>query len=100
MLFLLKKSEYLRTDLEDEEMSLMSQCHIKILQTHIHAFWTNRLDDANIIFDLAKVKEQSAAADIISQDDAENWGTLSEQASQNGTFFAALNVVETVGTIA
>ena len=83
-----------------ELASLMSQCHIKILQTHIHAFWTNRLDDANIIFDLAKVKEQSAAADMISQDDAENWWTLSEQASQKGTFFAALNVVETVGTIA
>ncbi len=83
-----------------ELASLMNECGVKHLHSHVHAFWTNKLEDANVIFDLRKVKDQCAATHLITQADTDNWWTLSEQASQRGTFFAGLNIVETSGVIA
>ena len=83
-----------------ELASLMNECGVEHLHSHVHAFWTNKLEDANVIFDLRKVKDQCAAADMITQEDTDNWWALSEQASQKGTFFAELNIVETSGVVA
>ena len=82
-----------------ELASLMNECGIKNLQTHVHAFWTNKLEDADVIFDLRKVAAQCADADLISEDDADNWVILSKQATKNRTFFAGLNIVQTSGII-
>jgi ubiquinone/menaquinone biosynthesis C-methylase UbiE len=82
-----------------ELASLMNECGVAALRTHVHAFWTSQLQEADVIFDLRKVADQCVDADLIARDDVENWWTLSEQASQNGTFFAALNVVETGGVV-
>jgi ubiquinone/menaquinone biosynthesis C-methylase UbiE len=82
-----------------ELASLANECGIKNLRTHVHAFWTNRLEEAAIVFDLDRVKDQCAAADRITQDDADNWWSLSQHSSQKGTFFASLNIVETSGII-
>ena len=82
-----------------ELASLMNECGVEALETHVHAFWTSQLKDADVIFDLRKVADQCAEADLIAQEDADNWWALSEQASLNGTFFAALNVVETSGAV-
>ena len=83
-----------------ELASLMNECGVEHLHSHVHAFWTNKLEDANVIFDLRKVKDQCAAADMITREDTDNWWALSEQASQKGTFFAGLNIVETSGVVA
>jgi len=82
-----------------ELASLMNECGIATLRTHVHAFWTSQLPEADVIFDLRKVADQCAEAELIAREDAENWWTLSEQATQNGTFFAGLNIVETSGVV-
>jgi SAM-dependent methyltransferase len=82
-----------------ELASLMNVCGVEALGTHVHAFWTNQLQEADVIFDLRKVADQCADADLVAREDVDNWWTLSEQASQNGTFFAALNIVETSGVV-
>lgn len=83
-----------------ELASLTSECGVKNIRTYVHTFWTNKLEDAAVIFDLERVKDQCAAADRISQDDADNWWSLSQHASQKGTFFASLNIVEISGVVA
>lgn len=80
-----------------ELASLMNECGIKNLETHIHAFWTHKLEEADVIFDLEKVKDQCAAADLLTQDDGDNWWALSQKAAEKGVFFAGLNIVETAG---
>jgi ubiquinone/menaquinone biosynthesis C-methylase UbiE len=80
-----------------ELAALMNECGIARIQTYVHAFWTNKLADAAVIFDLERVKNQCVAADRMTQDDADTWWTLSEQASKKGTFFASLNIVEVSG---
>ncbi len=82
-----------------ELASLMNECGVEALKTHVHAFWTSQLTDADVIFDLRKVADQCAEADLIAPEDAYNWWALSQQASLNGTFFAALNIVETSGVV-
>ena len=82
-----------------ELASLMNACGIERLRTHVHAYWTSKLDEADVIFDVRKVADQCADADLIAREDVENWWALSEQASQKGIFFAALNIVETGGVI-
>ena len=56
-----------------ELASLMNECGVKHLHSHVHAFWTNKLEDANVIFDLRKVKDQCAAA---GHDHAGRYGQL------------------------
>ncbi len=82
-----------------ELASLMNQCGVEQLETHVHAFWTGRLQEADVIFDVRKVADQCAEADLIAQEDVDNWWTLSEQATRKGSFFAALNIVETSGVV-
>ncbi|MFY9656227.1 MAG: methyltransferase domain-containing protein [Methylocystis sp.] len=80
-----------------ELASLMNQCGIENLRTHVHAFCTSALEEADVIFDLRRVADQCRDADLIAPADVENWLALSEQASHKGIFFAALNIVETSG---
>jgi ubiquinone/menaquinone biosynthesis C-methylase UbiE len=80
-----------------ELASLMNECGMKHLETHVHAFCTDKLEEADVIFDLEKVKDQCAAADMLTQDDGDNWWALSQKASEKGIFFASLNIVETAG---
>jgi len=47
-----------------------------IFHSHVHAFWTNKLEDSNVIFDLRKVKDQCAAADMITRDDTDIGGAF------------------------
>lgn len=82
-----------------ELASLASECGLKNIRTHVHAFWTSSTEEAAVVFDLKRVKDQCAAADRMSQDDADNWWSLSQHASQKGTFFASLNIVEASGVI-
>ena len=82
-----------------ELASLMNERGVEALRTHVHAFWTADLKVADVIFDLRKVADQCADADLIAREDADNWWTLSEQASQKGIFFAGLNIVETGGVV-
>jgi ubiquinone/menaquinone biosynthesis C-methylase UbiE len=80
-----------------ELASLMNECGVKHLETHVHAFWTHKLEEADVIFDLERVKDQCADADMLNQDDGDNWWALSQHASETGVFFASLNIVETSG---
>jgi ubiquinone/menaquinone biosynthesis C-methylase UbiE len=80
-----------------ELASLMNEAGVKHLETYVHAFWTHKLKEADVIFDLEKVKDQCAAADMLTQDDGDNWWALSQKASEKGIFFASLNIVETAG---
>ncbi len=80
-----------------ELASLMNECGIKHLETYVHAFCTHNLEEADVIFDLEKVKDQCVAADMLTQDDGDNWWALSKQASKKGVFFSSLNIVETGG---
>jgi ubiquinone/menaquinone biosynthesis C-methylase UbiE len=82
-----------------ELASLMNGCGVEQLKTHVHAYWTSNLEEADVIFDVRKVAHQCADADLIAREDVENWWALSEQASQKGIFFAALNIVETSGVV-
>ncbi|WP_363346223.1 methyltransferase domain-containing protein [Methylocystis echinoides] len=81
-----------------ELASLMNECGVKHLDAHVHTFWTNKLNDADVIFDLNKVKDQCAAAGMMTQDDADTWWALSKQASERDTFFASLCIMEVSGT--
>lgn len=83
-----------------ELASLMSECGIRNIDTCVHTFWTNKLAEAAVVFDLERVKDQCVAADKMTQDDADNWWSLSQLASVKHTFFASLNIVETSGLIA
>jgi ubiquinone/menaquinone biosynthesis C-methylase UbiE len=80
-----------------ELASLMNECGVKLLETYVHVFWTGKLEEADVIFDLEKVKDQCAAADILSQEDGDNWWALSQKASAKGAFFAGLNLIECAG---
>ncbi len=82
-----------------ELASLMKECGVKQPETFVHAYWTSKLQEADVIFDVRKVADQCAEADLIAQEDVDNWWTLSEQATKKGIFFAALNVVETSGVV-
>ena len=82
-----------------ELATLMRHCGIRDLRTNLHALVTDSLTDADVIFDLRKVKDQSVAADVITKEAAEDWWRLSERSSQNKTFFAGLNIVETAGVV-
>lgn len=82
-----------------ELATLMLHCGIRDLRTNLHALVTDSLTDADVIFDLRKVKDQCVAADVITKEGAEDWWRLSERASQDKTFFAGLNIVETGGVV-
>ena len=82
-----------------ELASLMNECGVDQLATHVHAYWTSKLQEADVIFDVRKVADQCAEADLIAQEDVDNWWALSEQATQKGIFFAALNIVESSGVV-
>jgi ubiquinone/menaquinone biosynthesis C-methylase UbiE len=83
-----------------ELATLMNEGGVTHFRTHVHGFWTNQLAEAAVIFDLERVKNQCAAADRMTQDDADTWWAMSEQASLKGTFFASLNIVEVSGIVA
>jgi SAM-dependent methyltransferase len=83
-----------------ELASLLKNCGISDVKIHLHAFVTNRLEEADIIFDIRTVTEQCIAANILTRDAADKWWALSRKASQEGSFFAALNIVEATGALA
>ena len=65
-----------------ELASLMNGCGVEQLKTHVLAYWTSKLEEADVIFDVRKVADQCADADLIAREDVHNWWALSEQASQ------------------
>ncbi|ARN82704.1 methyltransferase domain-containing protein [Methylocystis bryophila] len=82
-----------------ELASLMNQSGVEPLETHVHAYWTGKVQEADVIFDVRKVADQCAEADLIAQEDVDNWWSLSQQASQKGIFLAALSIVEASGVV-
>jgi SAM-dependent methyltransferase len=78
---------------------LLKECGIADVRIHLHAFVTNRLEEADIIFDLRTVKEQCVEANVLTREAADDWWAQSRKASQDGAFFAALNIVEASGVV-
>ena len=77
----------------------MAQCRIENISITSHAFVTRNFSEASIIFDLGKLHHQCVENEILTREEADNWWSQSEHASKQGYFFAALNIIETVGAI-
>ena len=73
---------------------LFKECGIRNLQCVIHALCVTDFTSANVVFDLARVRDQCVELGVMTGEDTRRWWRTSEEASQSGSFLACLNIVE------
>ena len=82
-----------------ESGDLIEKCGVEDIHCRIYALAITALEAADVIFDLARVKENCVDAGILSSGEAQDWWAASEIASKNGTFLACLNIIQYEGSI-
>ena len=70
------------------------------LACRVHALALTRLDEADVVFDLARLCRNCVAAGALPETQARGWWTDCEAASKAGTFLACLNIIQYGGSIA
>lgn len=78
---------------------LLQKCGVENIDCRAHALVVRSLDAAEIIFDLARVTENCVSEGVLTRDEAEDWSSASQAASQSGAFLACLNIMLWEGSI-
>lgn len=77
-----------------EAGDLLAECGVADIKCRVHPLVVTTLETADVIFDLARVKDNCVTAGVLSVVEAHNWWRASEIASRRGTFLACLNIIQ------
>lgn len=78
---------------------LLNSHGVEDIRWRSHSLTINQLSDADVVFDLTRLKNNSVEAGIISSKEAEDWWSEAQTASLNGSFVSCLNILECCGRI-
>ncbi|WP_036283779.1 methyltransferase domain-containing protein [Methylocystis sp. ATCC 49242] len=78
---------------------LFEKSGVEEIRWRARALVLTRLDDANVVFDLPRLKKNCVAAGVLSAQEADDWQAAAERASGKGTFLACLNIFECKGVV-
>lgn len=76
---------------------ILNNNRIENIRWQSHALILNRLSDADVVFDLARLKSNCVETGILSSQEADDWWSEAQASSLNGSFMACLNILECCG---
>ena len=79
---------------------ILHNCNVVNTRWRMHALMINRLSDADVVFDLTRLKKNCVESGVLTSQEAADWWNAAQTSSQNGTFLACLNILECCGQVA